>query len=102
MSDLAVVVAMGLITYGSRAIFLASPGSPPSGIGRRFLDRFPLALFVALAASILVLPSSDVDAVDGWVAVVGAVVGGWMTRRSLYGVVGVGFAAYWTARVVLG
>ncbi len=100
MSDFLLIVAMAVITYGSRVVFLANPGSPPSGIVRRFLDRFPLALFVALAASILVVPGSEVDAVPGWAAVVGAVAGGWLTRRSLYGVIGIGFAAYWLARVL--
>jgi len=102
VSDLLLIVAMGVITYGSRVVFLANPGAPPSGVARRFLDRFPLALFVALAASILVVPASEVDARLGWAAIAGAVLGGWATKRSLYGVVGPAFAAYWLARVMIG
>ena len=102
MSDLLLILAMAAITYGSRVVFLANPGSPPSGVARRFLSRFPLALFVALAASILVVPDADLDAGLGWAAIGGAGVGGWLTRRSLYGVVGVGFAAYWVARLLTG
>ena len=102
MSDLLLIVAMAAITYGSRVVFLANPGSPPSGIVGRFLDRFPLALFVALAASILVVPAAEVDARLGWAAIGGAVLGGWLSRRSLYGVIGAGFAAYWLARLLVG
>ena len=102
MSDLLLILAMAVITYGSRVVFLAAPGSPPSGITRRFLDRFPLALFVALAASILVVPDAGIDARLGWSAIGGATLGGWLARGSLYGVVGVGFATYWLARLVLG
>ena len=37
MSDLLLILAMAAITYGSRVVFLAYPGSPPSGAARRFL-----------------------------------------------------------------
>jgi len=102
VSDFLLILAMGAITYSSRVVFLANPGSPPSGIARRFLDRFPLALFVALAASILVVPGADIDARLGWAAIGGAIAGGWLTGRSLYGVVGAGFATYWLARLIIG
>jgi branched-subunit amino acid transport protein len=102
MSDLAVIAAMGAITYGSRVVFLANPGAPPAGSVRRFLHRFPLALFVALAASILVVPDGDVDPRLGWAAAAGALLGGRATGRALYGVVGVGFAGYWVARWLVG
>jgi len=100
MADLLLVVAMGAITYGSRVVFLAHPGAPPTGAARRFLDRFPLALFVALAASILVVPDSGLDPRLGWAAAGGAVAGAALTRRSLYGVIGCGFAAYWVVRLI--
>jgi branched-subunit amino acid transport protein len=102
VSDLLLILAMAAITYGSRVVFLANPGAPPSGIARRFLDRFPLALFVALAASILVVPDAGIDARLGWAAVGGAVLGGWLAKRSLYGVIGSGLGAYWLARLVMG
>jgi branched-subunit amino acid transport protein len=102
MSDLLLILAMGAITYGSRAVFLANPGTPPSGLVRRFLLRFPLALFVALAVSILVVPEGDVDARLGWAAIGGAALGGWVAKRALYGVVGVGFAGYWVGRWLTG
>ena len=102
MSDFLLILAMAVITYGSRVMFLAHAGSPPSGLFGRFLDRFPLALFAALAASILIVPQADLDARLGWAALAGAIAGGWLTRRSLYGVVTFGFAAYWAARPLLG
>jgi hypothetical protein len=76
MTDLVVVLAMGAITYGSRVTFLVHQGPVPSGILRRFLDRFPLALFVSLAASILIGPGSDVDLRFGLAAIAGGVGGG--------------------------
>ena len=102
MTDLVVVLAMGAITYGSRVTFLVHQGPVPSGILRRFLDRFPLALFVSLAASILIGPGSDVDLRFGLAAIAGGVGGGVLGRRSLYGVIGLGFAAYWLARLLAG
>ena len=100
MADLLLVLAMAAITYGSRVVFLARPGAPPAGIARRFLDRFPLALFVALAVSTLVVPGSEVAPAEGWAALAGGAVGGVATRRSLYGVVGAGLAAYWAVRLI--
>lgn len=102
MSDLLLIMTMAVITYGSRVVFLANPGSPPTGLARRFLDRFPLALFVALSASILIVPDAEFDARLGWAAIAGAMAGGWLTKRSLYGVVGGGYAAYWLARLLVG
>lgn len=102
MSDFLLILAMAAITYGSRVVFLAHAGTPPSGLFGRFLDRFPLALFAALAASILIVPQADFDARIGWAALAGAVAGGWLTKRSLYGVVGFGFAAYWAGRLFFG
>ena len=56
MTDLLVVLAMAAVTYGCRVVFLARPGRAPSGRLALFLERFPLALFVALAASTLLVP----------------------------------------------
>ncbi|MCB2223354.1 MAG: AzlD domain-containing protein [Actinobacteria bacterium] len=102
MGDLLLILAMAAVTYGSRVVFLAGHGEPPAGFAKRFLDRFPLALFAALAASILVVPDPGFDARHGWAALAGAALGGVLTKRSLYGVVGFGFAAYWLARWVVG
>jgi branched-subunit amino acid transport protein len=98
MTDLIVVAAMAAITYGSRVVFLARPGRPPSGRIALFLERFPLALFVALATVTLLVPGGSSDTVPGYAALGGAVGGGLLTRRSLPGVLAGGVAAYWLAR----
>ncbi len=102
MSDLILVLAVAVITYSSRVVFLARSGRAPGGRLGRFLDRFPLALFVSLAATTLLVPGSGVDPVLGYAALGGGVVGGLATRRSLIGVLVVGEVAYWVARLVVG
>lgn len=102
MSDLLVVVAMGAITYASRVVFLARPDKVPSARLTGFLERFPLALFVSLAATTLLVPGGVVDQPLGYAALGGAVAGGLLTRRSLPGVLVGGVAAYWLARLVTG
>ena len=94
---------MGAITYGSRVVFLARSGRTLKG--RRidsFLERFPLALFIALAAETLLVPEADVDPVLGCAAFVGAVAGAVAVRRSLPGVLVVGSTAYWLTRLIVG
>lgn len=98
MSDLYLVFGMAAITYTSRALFLARPGREPSGRVAAFLDRFPLALFVSLAAAGLLVPDSEVDPALGYIAFGAAAAGGILTRRSLIGVLLIGGGAYWVAR----
>jgi len=102
MSDLLLVLGMAVITYLSRAVFLARPGREPTGRAAAFLDRFPLALFVSLATAGLLVPDSGVDPVLGYAAFGGAVGGGLATRRSLIGVLVAGGSAYWVARLLVG
>jgi branched-subunit amino acid transport protein len=102
MSDLLIVLGMAAITYTSRALFLARPGREPSGRAAAFLDRFPLALFVSLAAAGLLVPDAEVDPALGYIAFGGAVLGGILTRRSLVGVLLIGGGIYWTARLSIG
>jgi branched-subunit amino acid transport protein len=102
MSDLLVVVAMGAITYCSRVVFLARPDRAPVGRLSGFLERFPLALFVSLAATTLLVPDGGVPLVLGCSALGGAVAGGILTKRSLPGVLLGGVAAYWLARLITG
>jgi branched-subunit amino acid transport protein len=49
------IVALGLITYGSRAAALVLIPSLPHGV-RVVLDRMPSALFAGLAVNSLVVP----------------------------------------------
>jgi len=102
MSDALLVVAMGAITYGSRVVLLARPGRASAGPIDSFLDRFPLALFIALATATLLVPDSDLDPALGYASFGGAVTGATVIRRSLPGVLVVGGAAYWVARLVAG
>ncbi len=102
MSDLVVVLAMAAVTYGSRVVFLARPGNVPAGRLTGFLERFPLALFVSLAATTLLVPGGVDDRALGYAALGGAVAGGVLTRRSLPGVLAGGLAAYWLARGLTG
>jgi len=91
-------MGMAAITYGSRVVFLVRPGNEPSGRAAEFLDAFPLALFVALATSTL-LVGDGVGRSLGIPAFVGAVAGGVIRRGSLIAaLVGGGFA-YWMARL---
>jgi branched-subunit amino acid transport protein len=98
MSDLALVVAMAVITFGSRAVFLVWPRPAPAGRWGRFLETFPLALFIALATLGLAAPDGDPEAGIALVAAAGGVVGAAITKRSLLGVLVVGGALYWLAR----
>ncbi len=100
MSDLTLVVAMAAITYSSRAVFLLRPRPMPEGYLGRFLDAFPLALFVALATIGLAAPDGDLDVTIALWAAAGGLVGGLATRRSLIGIVAFGGAAWWVAKLV--
>lgn len=102
MTDLLVVVTMAAVTYGCRVVFLARPGRVPAGRLALFLERFPLALFVALATATLLVPGELSDPVPGYAALGGAVGGALLTRRSLPGVLAGGVAAYWVARWLVG
>ena len=100
MSDLAVVVAMAVITYASRAVFLLWPRSIPEGFVGRFLELFPLALFVAIATLGLAAPEGEIDATIALVAAAGGLLGAVVTKRSFLGVAGFGIVAWWIARAV--
>jgi branched-subunit amino acid transport protein len=102
MTDLLVVLAMAAVTYGCRVVFLARPGRAPSGRLALFLERFPPALFAALAATTLLVPGGSDDPVAGYAALGGAVGGGLLGRRSLAWVLAGGVAAYWVARLLMG
>jgi len=54
MSDLALIGSVAVITFATRVAFLVRPRSSPEGLIGRFLDVFPLALFVAIAANSLI------------------------------------------------
>ncbi|MDH3425836.1 MAG: AzlD domain-containing protein [Acidimicrobiia bacterium] len=100
MSDLSIVIAMAVITYSSRVVFLVRPRTLPGGAVGRFLDVFPVALFVALATIGLGAPDGDPDVTIALAAAGGGLIGAVVTKRSLPGVVIFGGAAWWLARTL--
>ena len=102
MSDLALIGLVAAITYGSRVIFLARRRPVPAGLIGRFLEVFPLALFVALATSGLAAPEGDLSVTPALAGAAGGLAGAKLTRRSLVGTILVGAAAYWLVRWVTG
>jgi branched-subunit amino acid transport protein len=98
-----VVVVAAAVTYFCRASFMVLPGLPePRGVWARFLDSFPLALFVSLATIGFVAPEGAPAVTPGLAAAAGGVAGAAVTRRSLIGTILIGAAAYWLARLLAG
>lgn len=102
MSDLTLIVIAGVITFASRLIFLVRPIEPPTGRLARFLDVFPLALFLSLATVGLVAPEGRPEFTTALFAAAGGVLGAVVFRRSLWGVIGTGAVAYALAEWLLG
>lgn len=102
MSDVALIVVAGVITFASRLVFLVRPVEPPVGRLAVFLDVFPLALFVSLAAVGLIAPDGRPELTTALFAAVGGVVGAALFRRSLWGVIATGAVAYTLAEWLLG
>lgn len=98
MSYLWLVLVVAAINFASRISFLARPGAKSNN--NRFLEVFPVALFVSLAARDLIAPDASIIASPSLAAALGAVVGGLVFRRSILGVVGAGLAFYWVARLL--
>lgn len=102
MSDLALVLVVAVITYLTRVAFLIRPRPVPGGALGRFLDVFPLALFVAIATVGLATPDGTPAVTPGLAAAFGGVVGGVLFRRSLVGILAVGAALFYLVRAVVG
>jgi branched-subunit amino acid transport protein len=102
MSDLALVIGVAVITFGTRVAFLLKPRSAPGGRVGRFLDVFPLALFMAIATSGLVAPWGSSELTANLAGALGGVIGGVLFRRSLWGVLGLGAVCFYLVRVLIG
>lgn len=100
MSDLAVVVAVAAITYGTRVTFLLRPRSVPEGALGRFLDVFPLALFVAIAITGLAAPDGEPAVTPALAAALGGIIGAVVFRRNLWGVLVVGMVFFYITRAL--
>jgi branched-subunit amino acid transport protein len=98
LSHLLLILIIAVVNFVTRFSFLARPESQSSS--GRFLEVFPVALFVSLAARDLLAPEGSLDASPALAAAIGAIVGGLVFRRSILGVVGAGLAFYWAARLL--
>jgi branched-subunit amino acid transport protein len=98
MSDLMLILMAAVITYSSRVVFLIWQRPAPGGAMGRFLEVFPLALFLALATAGLGSPNGSPEVTPALGAVVGGIAGAALFKRSLVGVMVVGGLAYAGAR----
>ncbi|MGH8870887.1 MAG: AzlD domain-containing protein [Acidimicrobiia bacterium] len=102
MSDLALVIAVAVITYATRLAFLIKPRPVPEGALGRFLDVFPLALFIVIATSGLAAPNGGPAVTPALAGAVGGVIGGVVFRRNLWGVLVVGAVFFYLTRAIVG
>jgi len=102
VSDLVLVVLVALITYASRLSFMFRPRPAPGGALGRFLDVFPLALFMAIAATGLAAPNGSPEISPALAAALGGVLGAVVFRRNLWGVLVVGASFYYLTRTLTG
>ena len=102
MSDLILVLVVAVITYLTRVAFLIRPRPVPGGVVGRFLDVFPLALFVAIATVGLATPDGTPAVTPGLAAAFGGILGGILFRRSLVGILAVGAALFYLVRALVG
>ena len=102
MNNLTIILLVAAITFGSRVVFLAGRRPAPEGMVGRFLEVFPLALFIALATSGLAAPEGSLAVTPALGGAVGGVAGAIATKRSLVGTILIGAAGYWLARVLAG
>jgi len=102
MSDLAVVLGVAVITFATRVSFLISPRQAPGGRVGKFLDVFPVALFVAIAVKGLVAPIGSAGLTANLFAVAGALIGAVVFRRSVWGVFLLGAVCFYIARAIIG
>lgn len=100
MSDLTLVLAVAAITYGTRVAFLLRPRPAPEGALGRFLDVFPLALFVAIAMTGLIAPEGEPAITPALAAALGGVIGAIVFRRNLWGVLFVGMVVFYVIRAM--
>lgn len=95
---LATVAGMGALTFGSRALFLLRRTPHVRGWLGRFLDAFPLALFIALAVAGTVAPEGELVAGPGIAALAAGAFAVWR-RWPVWAVMALGYAAGTAARL---
>lgn len=102
MSHVVLIVLAAVITFASRLSFMVRPLPDARVRESRFLEVFPIALFVALAVNGFVAPEGTLDFGPAIAAGLGGFAGAFLFRRSILGVVGVGLVGYWVARLIWG
>jgi branched-subunit amino acid transport protein len=102
VSDVLLIVGVAAITYTTRVVFLIRPSAVPGGLLGRFLNVFPLALFVAIATSSLAAPEGTPAVTPALAGALGGVIGGAAFRRSLWGVLAIGAGFFYLARALSG
>ena len=102
MSDFVLVLVVAAITFATRIAFLIRPRPVPGGPLGRFLEVFPLALFMVIAASGLVAPEGTPAVTPALAGAVGGVLGAVVFRRRLWGVLALGALAFYLARALTG
>jgi branched-subunit amino acid transport protein len=102
VNDLLVVLAVAVITYATRLAFLLRPRQVPDGALGRFLEVFPLALFIVIATTGLAAPTGSPAVTPALAAAAGGAAGGVLFRRNLWGVLIVGGLAFYLTRAVVG
>lgn len=86
-----IVIALGVLTYASRAAALVLLPDPPPRM-RRFLERIPAPLFASLAATALFTPDGSLASPALLAATVGALAA--VRSRSLLLVLLAGIVGY--------
>ncbi|MGH8927170.1 MAG: AzlD domain-containing protein [Acidimicrobiia bacterium] len=100
MSHLLLIVVAAIITFASRAAFMLRPVPAEKASKSRFLEVFPVALFVAIAVNGFAAAQGQLAPSPALAAALGGMVGAAVFKRSILGVVIVGMAGYWIARTV--
>ncbi len=102
MSTWLTILAMGAVTFATRALPLLAPWRQPPPFLERVLRYMPPAIFAALIAPPILMPSGGwVEAgLTLWAGLVGAVVA-WRTRSMALTVV-VGLGTYGLLRALVG
>ena len=102
MSDLVLVLVVAAITFATRIAFLIRPRPVPGGPMGRFLEVFPVALFMVIAASSLLAPEGVPAVTPALAGAVGGVIGAVVFKRKLWGVLAVGALAYYLTAALTG
>jgi branched-subunit amino acid transport protein len=89
MSDWPVLLAMGIVTYATRALPLLVPWRPPHPSVERVLRHMPPAIFAALIVGPILMPGGGRIELGPslWAGGIGALVA-WRTRNMALTIVG--------------